>query len=56
MNESEPVRIPPLNVNDPETRLLRAIYGYCPDCDHERESHYDGPDDGQTHHCRECEA
>lgn len=46
---------PPLDPGNPGTRLLRVIFGACPDCDHDEESHHDGNDYGSTHHCRECE-
>ena len=37
--------IPPVDPDNPETRLLRAIFGVCPDCE-ETESH--------EHSCRTC--
>lgn len=47
---------PPANPGNPELRLMRAIYGLCPYCNHDADgSHYDGDDEGITHHCHECE-
>jgi hypothetical protein len=48
-------RIPPVDKDSAETRLLRAIYGVCADCDHLALEHYDGDDYGSTHHCKECD-
>lgn len=37
------VTLPPANPTDPETRLLRALYGLCPDCDLSPEDHANNP-------------
>lgn len=37
----------------PGVRLMRAVYGLCPDCDHERSEHSVQGDGG--HHCRVCD-
>ena len=46
----------PLDPGNPETRLLRVIFGYCPDCEHDDTVHHDGDDHGNTHHCYTCES
>lgn len=53
VTDKEPGDIPPPDPANPETRLLRSIYGLCPVCDHGREAHYG--DDYVEHQCRECE-
>jgi hypothetical protein len=47
--------LPPADPKNPELRLLRAIFGACPDCDHPEGSHTDTSDSPVARHiCREC--
>lgn len=46
--------MPSADPNNPELRLLRAIFGMCSDCDHPDPSHHETDDDYVIHCCSEC--